>query len=113
MDSRAIADELEAFWPEPSIHLSSPYQSRIESLFNDMMSALAPTLVPLVPKAFLSPRAQDYWISDREKSWKMSLNEFAKGGAKGFEDAKPLIKQLGNMYKENQDGPFLEGTRPI
>lgn len=113
MNSKAIASELEGLWPEPSLHLDSPYQGRIESLFNDVMVTLPPTLVPQVPRAFVNPRSRDYWIPDREKSWGMSLDEYAKGGEKGFEDAKHLIKRLGDMYKADTNGPFLEGTRPI
>ncbi|KIX06461.1 uncharacterized protein Z518_04437 [Rhinocladiella mackenziei CBS 650.93] len=112
MESRKIADALESKYPNPPLHLDSPYQSRIEAFMPQLFTPIRPVFVPLVPKVFLNPRSQEYYIASREKSMGMTLDQYAQGRDKGFEDAKPFVKQLGEMLKENPGGPFLMGGEP-
>jgi len=111
MDSRRIADALERLHPNPPLHLDSPYQSRIESLIGQILTPIRAVFVPLVPKVFLNPASQAYFIPTREKAVGMGLEEFAKGADEGIQKASPFIRELGEMLRENE-GPFLQGNTP-
>ncbi|KAK4934434.1 hypothetical protein LTR10_024308 [Elasticomyces elasticus] len=112
MESRAIADALERLHPTPSLHLDSPYQSRIEKIVPDLVNSMRPIFMPLVPKTFLNKPSYDYFHATREKSLGMPLDKYAEGADESFKKAKPYIKQLGEMLTENE-GPFLEGKKPV
>jgi len=114
MDSRKIADALEARYPNPpSLQLDSPYQARLEALWDKIVTPLRTVFVPLVPKIFLNPRSQEYFVADREKTVGMSLDKYGEGAEEGLNNAKPAIKELGDMLRENPDGPFFQGKDPI
>ena len=114
MESKKIALALEPLYPNPSVHLDSPYQSRIESLLPQIITHVRPIFMPLVQKTFLNPPSHAYFTADREKTIGMSLEKYhEKNAEKGFEEAKPYLRQLGEMYKEVSDGPFLGGKEPI
>jgi glutathione S-transferase len=109
MDSRPIANALDSLHPTPSLHLDSPYLAKIEELLPKLVNTVRPVFVPLVPKKFLLPRSAEYFTASREKGLNMSLDEFAKGADKAFEDVKPHVKTVSALYQENADGPFLLG----
>ena len=112
MDSRKIADTLEELYPSPTLRLDSPFQTRIETLMVNLLTPMRPLFVPLVPPTFLRPRSQEYFVASREKSVGMTLEEYAQGADKGFEDCRPWIKALGAMLREDPSGPFLMGAEP-
>jgi hypothetical protein len=55
-DSRKIADKLERDQPNPSMHLDAPVLKDIEELMPKIMQALAPIVMPLVPRNVLPDR---------------------------------------------------------
>ena len=55
-DSRKIADTLEYMQPEPSMHLDAPVLREIESIMPRIMVAVAPIVLPLVPRNLLLDR---------------------------------------------------------
>ncbi|KAK5273614.1 hypothetical protein LTR96_000214 [Exophiala xenobiotica] len=112
MDSRRIADALESLQPTPPLHLDSPYQARIEDLTKQIVDSIRPVFMPLVPKVFLNPTSRDYFVSTRTKALGMSLDEYAKGADEGVQKAKPYIRELGELLRENNEGPFLQGKTP-
>jgi glutathione S-transferase len=112
MDSRRIVDVLERLQPIPPLHLDSPYQARIENLTKQIVDSIRPVFMPLVPKVFLNPTSRDYFLSTRTKALGMSLDEYAKGADEGVQKAKPYIRELGEMLRENNEGPFLQGKTP-
>lgn len=109
MESRKIASALEERYPTPSLHLDSPYLPRVEAVLGKLLPGLRPIFVPMVPKIFLNPRSQDFFIPDREKTFGKSLDEVAKGADQAFEDSRPYVAQLGELLRENQNGPFFAG----
>jgi glutathione S-transferase len=109
MESLEIAKKLEEIHPEPSLQLDSPYTKRVLDFLPTLLGSVRPIFMPQVPKKFLPPRSAEYFVSTREKSVGMSLDEYAKGAPKGWEDAKPHVSTLGEMYRENEAGPFLMG----
>ncbi|KAK5457229.1 hypothetical protein LTS15_005010 [Exophiala xenobiotica] len=112
MDSRRIADALESLQPTPPLHLDSPCQARIEDLTKQIIDSIRPVFMPMVPKVFLNPASRDYFLSTRTKALGMSLDEYAKGADEGVQKAKPYIRELGEMLRENNEGPFLQGKTP-
>ncbi|OAP59645.1 hypothetical protein AYL99_06943 [Fonsecaea erecta] len=110
MESRAIIDKLEQLKPSPSLHLDSPYLARIEQLLPNVINSVRAIFMPLVPKVYLNPPSYEYFVASREKAIGMTLDEYAaKNAAQGWEDAKPLVKELAAIYAENPEGPFLMG----
>lgn len=113
MESRKIAEALEKIKPSPSLHLDSPYQARVEKILPDFANSIRPIFMPLVPKTFLNPRSQEYFVATREKNLGMPLEKYAEGAEEALNSAKPHIKQLGDLLKEHPEGPFLEGKTPV
>lgn len=109
MDSKKIALELEPRYPNPPLHLDSPVLGRVEAILHKIVTCIRPVFVPLVPKVFLNPASQAYFIPSREKGVGKSLDEFANGGEQGVEDAKPHVKELAGVLGENPEGPFFLG----
>ena len=55
-DSRKIADRLEELQPSPSMRLDSPVLKEIEAIMPKIMLAIAPVMMPLVPRNILNER---------------------------------------------------------
>lgn len=113
MESRKIADVLESEYPDPPLHLDSPYQARIDDVLPKLVEKVRPIFAPLVPKVFLNPPSQKYFVASREAALGFSLDEYSKGAGQALNDAKPFVKQLGDLLDENPAGPFLQGRDPI
>lgn len=113
MESRNIAEALERLYPNPPLHFDSPYQARIDTLMDKMLLPIRPIFVPLVPQIFLNPASQAYFVPSREKAVGTSLAKYGEGADTGFEKAKPYFKELGEMLRENPEGPFLQGKEPV
>lgn len=111
MDSKAIVEVIEKDHPEPSLHLDSPYLSKLEELLPQIMPALQPNYIPVIPKRLLNEASVPYWNETREAKIGMPLDEFekTKGGDPSFSQAEPLLKQVTELLKENPYGPFFTG----
>lgn len=109
MESWKIARALEPVYQDPPLYLDSPILPRMETILGKLVTSLRPAFVPLVPKIFLNPASQAYFIPSREKHVGMSLDEYAKGTDQGIEDASPHVKELAGLLSENQQGPFFLG----
>lgn len=111
MDSRKIADVIEEKYPQPSVHLDSPYLTTVEDVVAKLMKPLAPLFLAQVPKNLLNDASLDYWYTTRAKWVGMSVEEFEKekGGDVAWNEAAPLFKEVTAMLKERQDGPFFMG----
>lgn len=55
-DSRKIADHLERDQPNPSMHLDAPVLSDVETIISKVMPALAPLMMPKIPRNVLPDR---------------------------------------------------------
>lgn len=111
MDSRKIADAIEARHPTPSVHLASPYQARIEAIMPRVMQALVPIIYGQIPKRLLEPRSVEYWNPVRGEKVGMPLDEFEakNGGEKAYAAAEAPLGEISAMLRENGNGPFLQG----
>ncbi|KAJ6441429.1 thioredoxin-like protein [Purpureocillium lavendulum] len=112
MDSRAIVSAIEERHPSPSVHLSSPYQARIEALVPAVMKALMPVLYAQIPRRLLEPASTEYWYPVRGAKVGMHVDEFeAKhGGEAAYAAAEQPLRDITAMLEENGDGPFLQGA---
>ncbi|KAH0841280.1 hypothetical protein AYO21_04880 [Fonsecaea monophora] len=112
MESRAIVDKLEKLYPSPPLYLDSPYLARVEQLLPKVATAFRPIFMPGVPKTFLNPPSYAYFVASREKSVGMTLDEYeAKNAEQAWKDVEAPVKELGELYAENPDGPFLMGKQ--
>lgn len=109
MESRKIAFALESTHQDPTLHLDSPVLLRVEAILPEIVERVRPAFVPLVPKIFLNPVSQGYFIPSREKSLGKPLDEFAKGTDQGVDNARPYVKELADVLRENAGGPFFLG----
>jgi len=113
MDSRKIATRLEELYPTPSLHLDSPYQAKIESAMNKIMTHVEPIFLPLVPKNILNEASNPYWYRTREAWAGMSLDKLweEKGGEKAWEALEKSgdLQEVVGWLKENPEGPFFLG----
>jgi len=112
MESKKIVAALEKLYPTPPLYLDSPYNARVDAFMPRVHAALRPIFMPLVAKTYLNPPSRDYFVASREKTVGMSLDKYAEGAEDAFNNAKPLVKELGEMLRENPDGPFLQGKTP-
>lgn len=115
MDSRNIADALEALKPEPSLRLDSGYVERTQEAVLATHKALAPNVMPRIPERLLNPRSAEYFAATRAKRFGMPLEQLATSplaGKKAWENAKPSIDELVAILHEHEDGPFVLGKTP-
>lgn len=110
-ESRAIADLIEKRYPEPSVHLDSPYQSRIVEVLPRAFMPIMAIGLNQIPKRLLNPASVEYWMKDRTDHIGTDLGEYEaqNGGEKAFAAAGPAIQEVTAMLKENPDGPFFSG----
>ncbi|KAI9932540.1 hypothetical protein ASPWEDRAFT_33439 [Aspergillus wentii DTO 134E9] len=111
MDSRKIADYIEAQQPEPSLHLDSPYLEKVEALWTRYMMGLVPLLLPQVPKRLLNDASHEHWYTTREKMVGMSLDQLEQvaDAKKAWEEAGSAVAEITALLKENE-GPFFLGS---
>ncbi|KAL9614581.1 MAG: hypothetical protein Q9167_000950 [Letrouitia subvulpina] len=110
MDSRKIVEKLEQLYPSPPLHLDSPYLSKIEELWPKAIMPLRGVLMPKIPRALLNEASLDYFYSTREKRFGMPLDQLEKeqGGDSAWEEARPVIEEVGKLLKA-EGGPFILG----
>ncbi|KAH8179089.1 hypothetical protein LIA77_00608 [Sarocladium implicatum] len=115
MDSKKIAEEIEKRYPTPSAHLDSPYQAKIEELVGPLAFATFGLFINTLPRDILNPPSSEYWYKNRAEIVGMSCEQFEKekGGQSSIDGAKDTLQKVTALYKENKDGPFLEGKNPI
>lgn len=112
MESRRIAEALERIYPSPPMHIDSKYQSPVEAAIANILGCTRTVFVPLVPKIFLNPPSQEYFVASREKSVGMSLDEFGKTADQDIKKTEPYVRELSALLTET-DGPFFEGSTPV
>lgn len=112
MESRKIVDKVEKLYPSPSVHLDSPYLSKIEELMTQT-GELRPAFINKVPNRLLREASLDYWYDTRGKMFPgKSLPEVDAelGGEECFKKLKTFTDSVGDLLKENK-GPFFEGSQ--
>lgn len=115
MDSKKIAEEIEAKHPSPSLHLDSGYQPRMEQLVGPLVNTLFGVFIAELPKQVLNPRSVEYWNDDRANIVGMPVEQHERehGGQKAIENGAESLRKITGLYKEETAGPFLTGETPI
>ncbi|EGS17075.1 uncharacterized protein CTHT_0074030 [Thermochaetoides thermophila DSM 1495] len=110
MDSRRIANALEALYPEPPLHLDSPVLASLETIIPRIIQALAPLFMPRVAYRLLPERSSAYFVETRSK-WYGDLLELEKekGGDVAWRATEEDLKEITRMLKEKPEGPFFLG----
>lgn len=110
MDSLEIAKALEEKYPEPSLHLDSPYLAKVFEQLGNLRDPTMPVFIPGVLFNVLNEASQEYFRTTREKAVGKTMEEFAKeGGPAAWEAAAPFVQKVTALLKENPEGPFFEG----
>lgn len=114
MDSLAIAAQLEALHPNPTLHLSNNLHTHLAPILGKITLPLLPVFMPRIARSIVPESATEYFNSTRSARFGMPLDELekAKGGPQAWEAAKPGLDELDVFLKEHKkdDGPFVLGS---
>ncbi|KAL1839244.1 hypothetical protein VTJ49DRAFT_1722 [Mycothermus thermophilus] len=110
MDSRVIAERIEALYPTPSARLDSAALARLYDLMPRLMAAIRPIFSVRVPKYILSEASQEYWYRTRGERVGMPVEEFAAKNPEKecWDRADEVVKEVTGMLTEG-GGPFFLG----
>ncbi|CAG7565961.1 unnamed protein product [Fusarium equiseti] len=112
MDSYKIVDLIEAKYPEPSVHLNNPMQSRLRASMVKFMTQMTPIYVPGVAKNILGDKSVDFFLATRQEDVGMPLFEYGEKNSPGALDrAEPFAREITELLKENSSGPYFLGDR--
>lgn len=109
-DSQKIAAALEEKYPSPPLYLDAPQLAEIEELFSALLIPTRGITLPKTPRAILNKESLQYYHETRSKRFGMPMDQFEreKGGDAAWEEARPIVAQLGEILKE-RGGPFVLG----
>lgn len=113
MDSRQIADAIEKSHPEPSVHLDSPYLSKVGDILSKIFEHVRSICYSRIPVNLLNETSVQYWYDTRKERLGMSVQDFEQkyGGEAAYKAAEPHLKQMTDLLRE-RDGLFFMGTEP-
>lgn len=111
-DSANIARAVEKLYPEPPLHLDSPYWARVEQIGSKVVQSIVPLCYSRVPVNILNDASVEYWYTTRRQRLGMSVQEYEEknGGEAAYAGAEPHLKEMTQVLKEN-DGPFFMGSQ--
>lgn len=110
MESAKIIQELEKWYPEPSLHLDSKYFPLIRSLISATSSALTPVILAPIPRLILSEKGAEYFNNTRSKMFGMTLDqlEAERGGEQAWANGFENLAKVAALLKE-EEGPYFMG----
>ncbi|KAK9438332.1 putative glutathione S-transferase [Metarhizium brunneum] len=111
MDSRKIANYIDKSHPQPSVHLDSPYTTKVEELTSNVFHYIRAICFARIPTNLLNEASVDYWYTTRNKSVGMAVQEFEQrnGGEVAYIGAEPFLQRITILLQENNNGPFFMG----
>jgi len=118
MESRAIADAINARCPSPPLRIDSKYLSwffdnGMQGNYARLMIACRGVYIPLVPKRILGEKSVPYFRETRERAnGGLTLEEIEEtvGGDTAWEMAGPVLREVTALLMENHHlGPFFLG----
>jgi len=112
MKSEKIIWGIEKRYPEPPLYLDSPYHDQAIKAVQECFQPAAAEILPRVPGSLLNPPSAEYFESTRPKRFGCSsLKEVLeqKGGDPAWKAAEPGYLKIGEMLKQNPEGPYFMG----
>lgn len=112
MNSVAISQRLNKDYPDPPLHLDTPYHKKVIELLSKFTEELEAVYIPAVPRELLNPPSAEYFYRTRQEMVGAPLPDFEKsdkGGENAWKAAEPHIRELAGLYRENSGGPFVLG----
>ncbi|KAL2255973.1 hypothetical protein VTK26DRAFT_2405 [Humicola hyalothermophila] len=112
MNSRTIADRIEALYPSPPVHLDSPQLAKLEELMRQLMPILMAAFCGPAMRNVVTEASLPYWKRTRAAAFGMPVEEFeAKfGGEPCWQKAEPPLAELTALLTEKKaEGPFFMG----
>lgn len=116
MDSAAIATELEARYPTPSLRLNPKLEKEAEDASWEVFHAVGHYFLPATPK-IVAPEDIQWFKEDRARRFGMTIEdafETEKDRAPFYEAAKPGFESCAKVLRDHKkdDGPFILGSEP-
>jgi len=113
MKSENIIGKIEKRFPEPSLHIDSPYHEQAIKAVQEAVLPCAADILPRVPGSLLNPSSAEYFERTRParfgcSSLKEALEQ--KGGDPAWKAAEPAYEKVVAMLKQNPEGPYFMGT---
>lgn len=115
MDSKNIVPELEATYPEPSLHLDTELQTKATKAMGALANPLLPVFMPRLRRDVQREDSSAWIKADRERRFGLPEDQWEQeqGGEKAWkaaEEAAPLVREF---LKENKKdaGPFVLGSQ--
>lgn len=114
-DSAAIAERLEALYPDPPMFLDANLQGEAGRAIHLTIMPLFAVYMPCIARNVIPESTVPYFAASREKIFGMSLEELekTKGGEQAWIAARPgfaAMKALTVDHKQD-DGPFIRGSQ--
>ena len=111
-ESRNIANVLEEKYPEPSVHLDSPYVEKLGDLPRSLLFALLPFFLANVPRNILNEASHEYFYASRKGWVGMDVDQYEKEKAveEAWVAATPALQDITASLKEKPEGPFFGGA---
>jgi hypothetical protein len=110
MDSAKIAQELEARYPSPAVHLDAKHWREVGDVLWKAAQPIIPVWMCAVPRVFLAPTSKEYFERTREVSLGKSVAQIEAEGVSDekWEESKVAWLEIGKLLRE-KGGPYLMG----
>lgn len=111
MDSKPIATALEEKYPSPPLHPDAPEVARIEELMLALRPPMIGIVMPKILRTLCTPESEDTFRETRKQRFGMPLDQLERerGGEAQWEEATPVIQEMGKLLQEKEGGPFVRG----
>ncbi|KAK0731956.1 putative glutathione S-transferase [Lasiosphaeris hirsuta] len=111
MDSRKIADAINARYPSPPLTLDSPALARIEALKPQIMGKIRGAYQVGVYRRLLGDASKPYWRRTRKLIAALTPEQLEGGEGPEWKwaEAGPLLAEVTALLGESEGGPFFLG----
>jgi glutathione S-transferase len=112
MNSTTIAQALEDFFPEPTLHVRDETTAKADELLGKLMLTSFAAYMPLIPN-ILNPVSQEYYTREREALIGVPLADIYKAkGPSAYADSQKELQAWKEFFKQDTSGPFVRGQLP-
>lgn len=116
MDSAAIATELEARYPTPSLRLDPRLEKEAQDAIAEVFMRLVPYMLPYAPN-MVAPEDVEWFKADRARRFGTTVEEafdVEKDAAPYLAAAGPGFEKCAKVLQEHKvdQGPFILGSEP-
>lgn len=113
MDSKAIAQELETRFPNPSAHLDSPQLAKLESPLLNVFIYTSIIVAPLCPERLLNEASLLHYYKSIPERTGMTVEQMREKAeaSQPWQDTKPHIDAITELLADDDRGPYFMGDQ--